>query len=64
MNLVYGSLFSSYMATCVFTVMSAVNLDEPGFTDPAGSTVPPSSDSSVEHPPDSRSKCVSCPRRF
>ena len=41
MNLVYGSLFSSYMATRVFTVRSAVNLDEPGFTAPAGSTAPP-----------------------
>ena len=43
--------------------MSAVNLDEPGFTALAGS-VPPSSDSSVDHPPDSRSKCVACPRRM
>ena len=49
--------------SCVFTVMSAVNLDEPGFTAPAGSA-PPSSDSSVNHPPDSRSKCVACPRRM
>ena len=39
-------------------------MDEPGFTAPAGSTAPPSSDSSVEPPPDSRSKCVSCPRRM
>ena len=44
--------------------MSKVNLDEPGFTAPAGSTAPPSSNSSVEPPPDSRSKCVSCPRRM
>ena len=44
--------------------MSKVNLDEPGFTVPAGSTAPPSSDSSVEPPPDSRSKCVSCHRRM
>ena len=44
--------------------MSAVNLDEPGFTAPAGSTAPPSSDFSVDPPPDSRSKCVSCPRRM
>ena len=49
--------------SCVFTVMSAVNLDEPGFTAPAGSA-PPSSDSSVDNPPDSRSKCVACPRRM
>ena len=44
--------------------MSKLNLDEPGFTAPAGSTAPPSSDSSVDPPPDSRSKCVSCPRRM
>ena len=50
--------------SCVFTVMSAVNLYEPGFTAMAGSTAPPSSDSSVEHPPDGHSKCVSCPRRM
>ena len=43
--------------------MSGVNLDELGFTAPAGSA-PPSSDSSVDPPPDSRSKCVSCPRRM
>ena len=52
----------------VFTVMSkpvmgGVNLDEPGFTAPAGSA-PPSSDSSADPPPESRSKCVSCPRRM
>ena len=39
-------------------------MDEPGFTAPAGSTAPPSSDSSMEPPPDSRSKCVTCPRRM
>ena len=50
--------------SCVFTVMSEVNLDELGFTAPVGSTVPQSSDSSVEHPPDGRSKCVACPRRM
>ena len=43
--------------------MSGVNLDEPGFTAPAGSA-PPSSDSSIDPPPDSRSKCVACPRRM
>ena len=43
--------------------MGGVNLDEPGFTAPAGSA-PPSSDSSADPPPDSRSKCVSCPRRM
>ena len=44
-------------------LMSGVNLDEPGFTAPAGSA-PPSSDSSADPPPESRSKCVSCPRRM
>ena len=39
-------------------------MDEPGFTAPAGSTAPPSSDSSAEPPPDSRSKCLNCPRRM
>ena len=39
-------------------VMSKLNLDEPGFTAPAGSTDPPSSDSSAEPTPDSRSKCL------
>ena len=43
--------------------MSGINLDEPGFTAPAGSA-PPSSDSSADPPPESRSKCVSCPRRM
>ena len=52
----------------VFTVMSkplmsGVNLDEPGFTAPA-SSAPPSSDSSADPPPESRSKCISCPRRM
>ena len=44
--------------------MSKLNLDEPGFTAPAGSTAPPSSDSLAEPTPDSRSKCVNCPRRM
>ena len=44
--------------------MSAINLDEPGFNALAGSTAPPSSDSSVEHPSDGRCKCVACPRRM
>ena len=43
--------------------MGGVNLDELGFTAPAGSAPPPS-DSSADPPPDSRSKCVSCPRRM
>ena len=43
--------------------MSDVNLDEPGFSAPAGSA-PPSSDSSVDHPSDGRRKCVACPRRM
>ena len=44
--------------------MSKLNLDEPGFTAPAVSTGPPSSDSSAEPTPDSRSKCLYCPRRM
>ena len=44
--------------------MSAINLDEPGFNAPAGSTAPPSSDSSVEHPSEGRRKCIACPRRM
>ena len=44
--------------------MSKLSLDEPGFTVPAGSTAPPSSDSSAEPTPDSRSKCLNCPRRM
>ena len=43
--------------------MSGVNIDEPGFTAPAGSA-PPSSDSSADPPPESRKKCVSCLRRM
>ena len=43
--------------------MSGVNIDEPGFTAPAGSA-PPSSDSSADPPPESKKKCVSCPRRM
>ena len=43
--------------------MSGVNIDEPGFTAPAGSA-PPSSDSSADPPPECRKKCVSCPRRM
>ena len=93
MNLIFGSLFSSFMAFLVYIVlsgddelsfrftvlllcviywfftviskplMSGVNIDEPGFTAPA-SSAPPSSDSSADPPPESRSKCVSCPRRM
>ena len=44
--------------------MSAINLDEPGFTAPANSTAPPSSDSSVDQPPEGCRKCVACPRRM
>ena len=93
MSLVFGSLFSSFMAFIVYIVwsgdgelsfrftvfllcviywfftvistpfMSGVNIDEPGFTAPADSA-PPSSDSSADPPPESRSKCISCPRRM
>ena len=44
--------------------MSDINLDEPGFTAPAVSTAPLSSDSSVEHPSEGHHKCVACPRRM
>ena len=44
--------------------MSAINLDEPGFTAPATSNAPPSSGSSVDQPPEGRRKCVACPRRM
>ena len=44
--------------------MSEINLDEPGFTAPVNSTAPPSSDSSVDHPPEGRHKCIACPRRM
>ena len=93
MSLVFGSLFSSFMAFIVYIVwsgdgelsfwfsvlllcviywfftvistpfMSGVNIDAPGFTAPADSA-PPSSDSSADPPPESRSKCISCPRRM
>ena len=56
-------LNSSWPLLC-FSVMSEINLDEPGFTAPANSTAPPSSDSSVDHPPEGRCKCVACPRRM
>ena len=44
--------------------MSKVNLDEPGFTAPDNATAPPSSDSSVNNPPEARRKCIACPRRM
>ena len=73
-NLVFGSRFSSYVPYIYISLfwfvtviskpfMSGVNIDEPGFTAPAGSA-PPSSDSSADPPPESRKKCVSCPRRM
>ena len=49
--------------SCVFSVMSDINLDEPGFTDQGNATAPPS-DSSVDNPPEARRKCVACPRRM
>ena len=50
---------------CVFTVMSDYTLDEPGFKAPGAPTpAPPSSDSSVETPPEVRLKCIACPRRM
>ena len=50
--------------SCVFSVMSAINLDEPGLHASDGSTAQPSSDSSVEPPSEGRCKCVACPRRM
>ena len=51
--------------SCVFTVMSEVNLDEPGFQATGATTsAPPSSDSSVDNPPEARRKCIVCPRRM
>ena len=44
--------------------MSELNLDEPDFTAPAVSTAPPSSDSSVDNPPEGHRKCVACTRRM
>ena len=44
--------------------MSDINLNEPGFTAPGNATAPPSSDSSVDNPPEARRKCVACPRRI
>ena len=49
---------------CVLSVTSDLNLDEPGFTAPATSTAPPSSDPSVDNPPEGRCKCIACPRRM
>ena len=64
MNLVYGSLLSSLMASFVFTVMSEYSLDGPGFKTPGALVpAPPSSDSSVEGS-DGRHKCIACPRRM
>ena len=48
----------------VFSVMSELNLDDPGFTPPIPPVPPISSDSSVETPVDGRRKCSSCPRRM
>ena len=45
--------------------MSEYALDEPGFKAPGASTPAlPSSDSSVENPPEVRRKCIACPRRM
>ena len=53
------------MAFMCFTVMSEYSLDEPGFKAPGALTpAPPSSDSSVEAPPEVRRNCVACPRRM
>ena len=57
MNFVFGSLFSFIMDFFVFSVMSDISLDDPGFTPPV-SSVSPSSISSVETPVDRRRLCV------
>ena len=45
--------------------MSHYNLYEPGFKAPGATTpAPPSSDSSMENPPEARRKCIACPRRM
>ena len=45
--------------------MSDYSLDEPGFKDPGAlPPAPPSSDSSVEAPPEVRRNCIACPRRM
>ena len=45
--------------------MSEYTLDELGFKAPGAPTpAPPSSDSSVENPPEVRRKCIACPRRM
>ena len=49
MDLVHGSSFSPYMACLVFSVMSDLNLDDPGFQSPGAPThAPPSSGSSSD----------------
>ena len=52
-NFVFGSLFSFIMDFFVFSVMSDISLDDPGFTAPVP-PVSPSSISSVETPVDRR----------
>ena len=65
MNLVFGSLSSSIMASLLcFSVMSEYSLDEPGFTPPVPPVPPSSSESSVETPADGRRKCIAFPRRM
>ena len=44
--------------------MSEYALDEPGFKAPGAPTQAPSSDSSVDNPPEVRRKCIACPRRM
>ena len=44
--------------------MSEYTLDEPGFKSTGTRTQAPSSDSSVDNPPEVRLKCIACPRRM
>ena len=55
-------LFLLHGLSCVVSVMSKVSLDEPGFSAPDNATAPPSSDSSVDNPPEARCKYVACRR--
>ena len=63
MNLVYSSSFSPYMACLVFSVMSAFNLDDPGFQSPGATPpAPPLSGSSSSDAATDRCTCLTCHR--
>ena len=55
--------FSPYMACLVFSVMSELNLDDPGFQSPGATTpAPPSSGSSSSDTATDRRTCLHCHR--